>query len=179
MPHAHICVSLDPRDKIKLGVNNPLSNDRLDQMIWGEIPVSYNSKYRPPGWRTQDDHRSDRWTENVKLEGDEVKKGIDEDEDEDNMVDTGKGSSHQDEKNEPIDDECPEGIIFDYPEGVESDIGDFEQMQVLTKPQWDLKMMERKRLNEYMKKREEFLRNNRKTLGIQVFEISQFLKFFE
>ena len=166
MPHAHICVSLDPRDKLKLGVNNPLSNDRLDQMIWGEIPVSWNSKYRPPGWRTQDDHRSDRWTENIKLEEDDVKKTIDEDEDEDNVMDIGKGDSHQDEGNEPIDNECPEGIIFEYPEGVESEPGDFDDMQRLTKSQWDYKMRGRKEEAEYMKKREEWLRNTPKTFSV-------------
>ena len=67
IPHAHICICLHPSAKLRVGVNNQSTNDRIDQMIWGEIPVSCESKYRPRGWRTADSHRTSRWTEKVEI----------------------------------------------------------------------------------------------------------------
>ncbi len=74
IPHAHICICLDKRDKLKRGVNNAETSDRIDQMIWGEIPVSWNGSYRPPGWRTADLSRKFRWLESTKLGEEEIHK---------------------------------------------------------------------------------------------------------
>ena len=142
MPHAHICVSLDPRDKIRLGVNNPKTNDRLDQLIWGEIPVAWNSKYRPAGWRTKDSHRSDRWTEHIKLEDEEIEDNSDEDNCD--MEDLGKENTDQNKSNDQVEDACPEGIIYEYPEGFESRPEDFEVMQRLSEQEWKCYLKARK-----------------------------------
>ena len=63
IPHAHICLCLSKRDKLRVGINSERTNDRIDQMIWGEIPVWHADKTRPKGWRMADKHRSNRWTD--------------------------------------------------------------------------------------------------------------------
>ena len=49
-------------------MNNPTTADRIDQLIWGEIPVAHDDQYRPYAWRNTDDHRTSRWTEKVTLD---------------------------------------------------------------------------------------------------------------
>ena len=55
-------------------MNNPTTADRIDQLIWGEIPVAPDDQYRPYAWRNADDHRTSRWTEKVTLEEHEIHK---------------------------------------------------------------------------------------------------------
>ena len=57
-PHAHICVFLHEDDKVK---TDP---DKIDQMMWAEIPLEYNSKESDDflkKYRRADDHRTHRW----------------------------------------------------------------------------------------------------------------------
>ena len=74
IPHAHICIRLDKRDKLRRGVNSAMTSDRIDQMIWGEIPVGWNGSYRPPGWRSADLARKFRWLESTRLVEEEIHK---------------------------------------------------------------------------------------------------------
>ena len=61
IPHAHICLCLDARDKLRHGTNFQRTNDFVDQMIWAEVPVAAEDDKRPDGWRHADAHRQDRW----------------------------------------------------------------------------------------------------------------------
>ena len=64
-PHAHICVFLHEQDRIS---DDP---DKIDQMIWAEIPVEYNSKEGEEflkKYRKSDDHRYQRWKDLVEKE---------------------------------------------------------------------------------------------------------------
>ncbi len=58
VPHAHIVAFLHPDDKLKNDIN------RIDQMIWAEIPIDFNSKECKDyleQYRSSDDHRPQRW----------------------------------------------------------------------------------------------------------------------
>ena len=58
VPHAHIVAFLHPDDKLKNDIN------RIDQMIWAEIPIDFNSKECKEyleQYRSSDDHRPHRW----------------------------------------------------------------------------------------------------------------------
>ena len=64
-PHAHICAFLHPDDKLKQNA------DRIDQMIWAEIPLDYGSdefKEYVKEYRREDDHRSHIWKDTLGTE---------------------------------------------------------------------------------------------------------------
>ena len=64
-PHAHICAFLHPDDKLKQNA------DRIDQMIWTEIPLDYGSdefKEYVKEYRREDDHRTHVWKDKLKSE---------------------------------------------------------------------------------------------------------------
>ena len=57
-PHAHICAFLHPDDKLKQDI------DKIDQMIWAEIPIDYNSgefQTYLKKYRNVDINRTHRW----------------------------------------------------------------------------------------------------------------------
>ena len=57
-PHAHICVFLHEEDRMG---DDP---DKIDQMMWAEIPVEYDSMEDEEflkKYRKSDDHRNHRW----------------------------------------------------------------------------------------------------------------------
>ena len=57
-PHAHICIFLHEEDRLEE------DTDKIDQMMWAEIPVEYNSKESDEflmKYRRSDDHRTHRW----------------------------------------------------------------------------------------------------------------------
>ena len=57
-PHAHICIFLHEEDRLTD------DSDKIDQMMWAEIPVEYNSKESEEylkKYREFDDHRTHRW----------------------------------------------------------------------------------------------------------------------
>ena len=57
-PHAHICLFLHPDDKLKKNA------DFIDQMMWAEIPIDYDSGEFEDfldAYRHEDDDRTHRW----------------------------------------------------------------------------------------------------------------------
>ena len=85
IPHAHICLCLDRRDKLKKGSDFERANDFVDQMIWAEIPVDDGEKKRPMGWRYGDIDRKDRWCYNEIVDPDRSDVNIRDDEDEEQI----------------------------------------------------------------------------------------------
>ena len=76
-PHAHICAFLHPDDKLKQNA------DRIDQMIWTEIPLDYGSdefKEYVKEYRREDDHRTHIWKDKLKTEEVESEDQKDKDE---------------------------------------------------------------------------------------------------
>ena len=61
VPHCHLVCCLHPDDKIKSDI------DKIDQMIWAEIPIDYDSKELDDyikEWRDVDKNRTRRWKKN-------------------------------------------------------------------------------------------------------------------
>ena len=61
VPHCHLVCCLHPDDKIKSDI------DKIDQMIWAEIPIDYDSKELDDyikQWRDVDKNRTRRWEKN-------------------------------------------------------------------------------------------------------------------
>ena len=61
VPHCHLVCCLHPDDKIKSDI------DKIDQMIWAEIPIDYDSKELDTyikEWRDVDKNRTHRWKKN-------------------------------------------------------------------------------------------------------------------
>lgn len=65
IPHAHICLCLDKKDKLRRGTDVNRMNDYIDQLIWAEIPVDADDhENAPAAWRIADVGRMDRWCAN-------------------------------------------------------------------------------------------------------------------
>jgi len=82
IPHAHICLCLDRRDKLRKGTDFQRTNDLVDQMIWAEIPVDDGDVNRPAGWRFADIDRKDRWCYDEVIKPDVNTRGDEEEEQE-------------------------------------------------------------------------------------------------